>query len=74
MRGTHLPGPGTARTIRGSRFLPVALVIAVIYIGLCLILAGISRLVERRLARGPRSSGTHDPDLVAPPIGRGVGA
>lgn len=58
----------------GSPILPVALVIAVIYIGLCLILTGISRLVEKRLARGPRSSGTHDPDLVAPPIGQGVGA
>ncbi|MBP2369962.1 amino acid ABC transporter permease [Pseudonocardia parietis] len=57
----------------GSPILPVALVIAVIYIGLCLILTGISRLVEKRLSQGPRKAKTADPDLTAPPIGQGAG-
>ncbi|MFP5071046.1 amino acid ABC transporter permease [Pseudonocardia nantongensis] len=57
----------------GSPILPVAMVIAVIYIGLCLILTGISWLVEKRLSRGPRQTRTTDPDLVAPQIGQGGG-
>lgn len=40
----------------GAPILPVALVIAVIYIGLCLVLTGVSRLVEKRLSRGPKAS------------------
>ncbi|MBC3190881.1 amino acid ABC transporter permease [Pseudonocardia sp. C8] len=40
----------------GAPILPVALVIAVIYIGLCLILTGISRLVEMRLTRTPKAA------------------
>lgn len=62
-----------SQTQLGSPILPVALVIAVIYIGLCLILTGISRLVEKRLSQGPRKSKTADPDLTAPPIGQGAG-
>ena len=59
----------------GSPILPVALVIAVIYIGLCLILTGISRLVERRLSQGPRSGGAKpaDPELTAPQVPSGAG-
>ncbi|MFP5023428.1 amino acid ABC transporter permease [Pseudonocardia phyllosphaerae] len=51
----------------GGPILPVAMVIAVIYIGLCLILTGISRLVDRRLHRGPRAEkpGT-DQDTAVP--------
>lgn len=40
----------------GAPILPVALVIAAIYIGLCLILTGFSRLVATRLARQPKAS------------------
>lgn len=40
----------------GAPILPVAMVIAVIYIGLCLLLSGLSRLVERRLTRGPKAT------------------
>lgn len=40
----------------GAPILPVAMVIAVIYIGLCLLLAGASRLVEMRLTRGPKTT------------------
>lgn len=59
----------------GSPILPVALVIAVIYIGLCLILTGISRLVEKRLSQGPRSGGAKpaDPELTAPQVPSGAG-
>ncbi|GEC29450.1 MULTISPECIES: amino acid ABC transporter permease [Pseudonocardia] len=48
----------------GSPILQVALVIAVIYIGLCLILSGISRLVEKRLTRGPVAPKTTDTGQV----------
>ena len=55
----------------GAPILPVALVVAVIYIGLCLILTGLSRLVEKRLAHGPRKARPADPDLVSPQVGHG---
>ncbi|MEV1291640.1 amino acid ABC transporter permease [Pseudonocardia sp. NPDC049635] len=42
----------------GAPILQVAIVIAVIYIGLCLILSGISRLVEKRLTKGPAARTT----------------
>ncbi|ALE74415.1 MULTISPECIES: amino acid ABC transporter permease [unclassified Pseudonocardia] len=57
----------------GAPILPVAIVIAVIYIGLCLILTGLSRLVEKRLARGPRATSTQGPDQVAPAMPSGAG-
>ncbi|GAA1399963.1 amino acid ABC transporter permease [Pseudonocardia kongjuensis] len=50
----------------GSPILQVALVIAVIYISLCLVLAGISRLVERRLAQGSRKQKPANPGQTAP--------
>lgn len=55
----------------GAPILPVALVIAVIYIGLCLILTGLSRLVDKRLSQGPRATRTEDPELVAPQLPQG---
>lgn len=45
-----------------SPILQVAMVVAVIYIGLCLILTGISRLVEKRLTRGPKAATPTDGD------------
>lgn len=42
----------------GAPILQVAVVIAIIYIGLCLILSGVSRLVEKRLTRGPAAPKT----------------
>ncbi|OLL83096.1 glutamate permease [Pseudonocardia sp. Ae263_Ps1] len=57
----------------GAPILPVAIVIAVIYIGLCLILTGFSRLVEKRLARGPRATSTQGPDQAAPAMPAGAG-
>ncbi|RTL63646.1 MAG: amino acid ABC transporter permease [Pseudonocardiaceae bacterium] len=41
----------------GAPILQVAMVIAVIYIVLCLILSGIAHLLERRLRRSPRGGG-----------------
>jgi glutamate transport system permease protein len=41
----------------GSPILQVAMVVAVIYIGLCLILSGVSKLVERRLSRTRKGGG-----------------
>ncbi|MCO7194890.1 amino acid ABC transporter permease [Pseudonocardia sp. McavD-2-B] len=59
----------------GSPILPVALIIAVLYIGLCLILTGVSRLVEKRLSQGPRSGGAKpaDPEPTAPQTPSGAG-
>ncbi|MEQ3553998.1 amino acid ABC transporter permease [Pseudonocardia nematodicida] len=45
----------------GAPILQVAIVIAIIYIGLCLILTGISNLVEKRLTRGPKATKPADP-------------
>ncbi|ALE82730.1 amino acid ABC transporter permease [Pseudonocardia sp. HH130629-09] len=45
-----------SQTQLGSPILPVALVVAVIYIGLCLILTWVSRLVEKRITRGPKAT------------------
>jgi glutamate transport system permease protein len=50
----------------GSPILQVAMVIAAIYISLCLILSGISRLVENRLARRPANT-TVVPSTTATP-------
>jgi glutamate transport system permease protein len=48
----------------GAPILQVAMVIAVIYIAMCLILSGLSKLLERRLSRSPRSGPT-DPQAMA---------
>ncbi|WP_181781937.1 amino acid ABC transporter permease [Pseudonocardia pini] len=41
----------------GSPILQVAMVVAVIYIGLCLILSGGSKLLEKRMSRTPKGGG-----------------
>ena len=54
-----------SQTQLGAPILPVALVIAAIYITMCLLLSGLSKLLERRLSRGPKAGGTtpRDPEL-----------
>lgn len=61
-----------SQTQLGAPIMQVAIVIAVIYIGLCLLLTGLSRLVERRLTRGPRATTTADPQRTAPPVRHGA--
>ncbi|WP_344411963.1 amino acid ABC transporter permease, partial [Pseudonocardia ailaonensis] len=48
----------------GAPILQVAMVIAVIYIAMCLILSGLSKLLEKRLRRSPRG-GAVDPTAKA---------
>lgn len=50
-----------SQTQLGAPILPVAIVIAAIYIAMCLLLSGLSRLLERRLSRGPKA-GPPDPE------------
>lgn len=52
----------------GAPILPVALVIAAIYISMCLLLSGLSRWLERRLARTPASGGARPARPVAEPV------
>jgi glutamate transport system permease protein len=47
----------------GAPILQVAMVVAVIYIAMCLILSGLSKLLERRLKRSPKAVGT-DPKAM----------
>ena len=56
----------------GAPILQVAVVIAIIYIGLCMLLSWVSRLVEKRLTRGPRATTTADADQTAPPLQHGA--
>jgi glutamate transport system permease protein len=42
----------------GAPILQVALVIAVLYIAMCLLLSGLAKLLERRLSRTPKGGGT----------------
>lgn len=56
----------------GSPILQVALVVAVLYIGLCLILTGLSRLVEKRLSQGPRKATPQAAPTPAPAGGAPV--
>lgn len=58
----------------GAPILQVALVIAVIYITLCLLLAGLAKLLERRLARGPKSGGVPPANPDAPSTELAAGA
>ncbi|GAA4552461.1 amino acid ABC transporter permease [Pseudonocardia xishanensis] len=44
----------------GAPILQVAMVVAVIYIAMCLILSGLSKLLERRLRRSPRAAATEE--------------
>ena len=69
-----------SQTQLGAPILPVALVIAAIYIAMCLLLSGVSKLLERRLSRGPKA-GPVDPaelnkarSLVAASNAQGGGA
>lgn len=61
----------------GAPILQVALVIAVLYIAMCLLLSGLAKLVERRLSRTPKGGG---PDALvrertrAEAVAGGVGA
>jgi len=48
----------------GAPILQVAMVVAVIYIAMCLILSGLSKLLERRLRKSPRG-GELDPKAMA---------
>lgn len=60
----------------GSPIIPAAIIVGVIYVGLCLILAAFARLVEERMRRSPKMAGTvqADVELEAPdapaPAGR----
>lgn len=59
----------------GAPILPVAIVIAVIYIAMCLLLSGLSKLLERRLSRGPRAGGAaapKDPETESLVLGSGT--
>jgi glutamate transport system permease protein len=47
----------------GAPILQVAMVVAVMYIAMCLILSGLSKLLERRLKQSPKAVGT-DPKVM----------
>ncbi|MFJ3956323.1 amino acid ABC transporter permease [Arthrobacter sp. NPDC090010] len=49
----------------GSPIIQAAMVAAVIYIGMCLILSGIAKLVEIRLKKGGKTPMEQTPDVVA---------
>jgi glutamate transport system permease protein len=51
----------------GSPIIPAALVVGVIYVGLCLILAGIAKYVESRMRRSPKLAGPLGADTELQP-------
>ncbi|MDN5916339.1 MAG: amino acid ABC transporter permease [Pseudonocardia sp.] len=52
-----------SQTQLGAPILPVAIVIAAIYITMCLLLSGLSKLLERRLSKGPKAGPTDPAEL-----------